>query len=59
MEQLFNVMHCPCNCPYTEAHTSSLLHNIYYSLLQHVLATGSDHLQGATNFIDLYNTYCK
>ena len=42
---------------YTEVLTSSLLHHIYYSLLLHVLATECDHLQGATNFIDLYRIY--
>jgi len=37
---------------HTQTYTSHSLHDIYYSLLLHVSATGYGHLQGATNFID-------
>jgi len=44
---------------YKPAFTSNPWHSIYYSLLLHVLATGSCHLQGATNCMDVYNIYWK
>ena len=39
--------------------TFSSSHNIYYLLILHVLATEFGHLQGATNFVDIYSIYCK
>jgi len=44
---------------YTQIFTSNSLHNIHYSLLLHVSATGYGHLKGTSNFIDLYSTHCK
>jgi hypothetical protein len=44
---------------YTLAVTSSSLHNIYYSLLPHVSATGHGHVERAANFTHLqsYTAY--
>ena len=44
---------------YTQIFTVNPTRSIYYSLLLHVTATRYGHLQGATNFIEVYSIYCK
>jgi len=43
----------------TRTFTRNTLHNIYFSLLLHVSATLYCHLQGVTNYKNIYSICCK
>jgi len=44
---------------YAQTFTSNSLHNKYYSLLLHFLATVYGHRQGTKNFLDIHTLICE